>query len=161
MANPASVAETLSILAAKRAEWNAAISQLTSEQMVEPDVCGWWRVKDVIAHLGWYENQMVKMLQLRSLDTGTDGWDYPTDDRNDRIFQATRNDSLEMTIATEEATYQQLVQLIRGMSDDELSNAACFASMPPDWSAVELLRQNTWQHYADHLPDIQQHFSLR
>lgn len=151
---PTTVSEVIALLENARTEWNARINILTESQLTQPNVCGWWSVKDVVAHIGWYENQMAEMLERRSLDTGTDAWELPLDERNARIQEAFQDQSPEQVLTHELLTYIRLLEQIYALSDVELNDPAAFAEMPADWSALELLRQNTWQHYQEHLPDI-------
>jgi len=155
---PTTVSEMLSILQKTRQVWNAHISPLTDEQLLQPNVCGWWSVKDVIAHLYWYENQMVALLTYRSMEISSDWWNLPLDERNAIIEKYYKDVPLYEVISEEAATYGRLVELITAMRDEELHDASFFTDMPSDWSAGMLLDQNTWQHFTDHLVDIKAAF---
>jgi hypothetical protein len=48
-------------------EYETALASLTEAQMLQPRTCGDWTVKDVIAHVTWYEREMVGVLKQRAL----------------------------------------------------------------------------------------------
>ena len=154
MASPTTVKEMITTLKAARAEWDSTIQQLTPEQFVQPDVCGWWTVKDVIAHVGWFENQMVHMIAERSVNNASEWWLLPADDRNDNIYQTIKDKPLAEILKAERGSYAAMFDLIIAMQDDELSDPSKFEGMPPDWKPADIIAQNAWEHYAEHLKDI-------
>jgi hypothetical protein len=59
-----------------RAEWDRVLAEVRKEQMLEPGLPGGWSVKDVIAHVNWYEQEMVVLLETREL-AGSELWGLP------------------------------------------------------------------------------------
>ena len=49
-----------SILQAERRRWNALLAQVGMERMETPGVEGEWSVKELVAHLTWYEQGIVE-----------------------------------------------------------------------------------------------------
>ncbi|HEX5692552.1 MAG TPA: maleylpyruvate isomerase N-terminal domain-containing protein, partial [Roseiflexaceae bacterium] len=60
-------AKLLETLRRERAEWDALVAQVPRDRMTIPGVAGHWSVKDVIAHLTYYERWLADRLheQLR------------------------------------------------------------------------------------------------
>lgn len=46
------------------AAFNASYAGLTDEQLVQPGVTGDWSVKDILAHVSWWEEESLKHLPL-------------------------------------------------------------------------------------------------
>jgi HEPN domain-containing protein len=54
--------EFLSLLCSARAEWEEALNEVGEERMTQI-VYSEWTVKDLIAHVAWFVNQMVGVLK--------------------------------------------------------------------------------------------------
>lgn len=159
MTLPDSRTSIISMITNRRAEWDAVIEQLTEAQCLQPDVCGWWSVKDVIAHLSWYEQQMTQMTANHSMDTaGGDWWLLPMDERNDRIYQLYQGLSLAAVKTMAQESYAAMLAAMQQLEDADVTDPARFQGMPVDWIPAEIIAQNTWEHYADHLTDIRAAF---
>src|SRR5579884_1100926 len=52
---PMTGARLAGILKAERARWDALLAQVGADRMEEPGVEGAWSVKEIVAHLTWYE----------------------------------------------------------------------------------------------------------
>src|SRR4051812_25757537 len=89
-----SVTQFLEKLRAARTEWDALLQGISSAQMVELGAYGNWSVKDVVAHVTWYEREMVDLLRERRLD-GSDLWLLPHTERNEAIYRENRSRSLD------------------------------------------------------------------
>jgi hypothetical protein len=51
--------------------------------------------------------------------------------------------------------YEQLVEVLLSFSDEDLVNPEDFPGMPPDWQPGNIIAQNTFEHYQQHIPDVQ------
>jgi hypothetical protein len=133
-----------------RAAWEAALSEVGEGQMEESGAEGVWTVKDVIAHVAWFEREMVEMLRRRSLEASSDLWMRPAHERNAAIFEQNRDRSLQEVLAESRETFPELVREAEGLSDEELNDPGRFACMPEDWVPWKLIAENSYEHYRDH-----------
>ena len=133
-----------------RTKWDAAISHITSDDMLEPGFCGDWSLKDVIAHITWYEKEMIQVLEQRVF-AGSELWELPTDKRNAVIHEQTGEGTLEERLAEARQVFEHLVELMASLTDKELNDPASFPGMPPEWKPWQVLASNTYEHYEDHL----------
>ena len=62
-AEPMTSARSLSIMQAERAEWEALLARVEEARMTEPGIEGPWSVKDIVAHLTWYDHTLVEGAQ--------------------------------------------------------------------------------------------------
>jgi len=141
-------------LRTSRARWEAALARLDQSQMETPGKAGPWSVKDIIAHLIWFEREMVGLLNARAL-VGSALWNLPQDERNAAIYAENRHRSLYQVLAEAPKVYRQMLAGVEGLSDEELNDPKRFINMPEDWVPWEILAQNSYEHYDAHLPDIE------
>jgi hypothetical protein len=94
---------------------------------------------------------MLGVLQARAL-VGSPWWDLPLDQRNQAIYA--ENQARPLAEVRQEAAqvYEALLKAIEALEEEDLHDPARFPGMPPDWKPWELLANNTYEHYLDHLP---------
>jgi uncharacterized protein (TIGR03083 family) len=144
-------AQFLDLLRVSRAEWDALLARVPEDRMSAPGVAGGWSVKDVIAHITWHEREMLGVLQAHAL-VGSDLWDLPLDERNAIIYAQNRDRPLAEVLAESRAVYPQLLAAAQALTEADLTDPGRFANMPGDWVPWQLLAENTYTHYRDHIP---------
>jgi uncharacterized damage-inducible protein DinB len=137
------------ILKARKA-WDESIAGLTREEMVIPDFCAIWSVKDVIAHIAWYDRAMVEMLEAKEL-ADSPYWKMTLDERNAVIFEENKDRRLDDVVQEATDLFTMLVELLEGLTDDDLNDPRCFPGMPLEWRPWQVLASNTCEHYEAHL----------
>jgi hypothetical protein len=154
-------AELFKAIIEQRAEWDQMLGGLSDQQMVQPNVCGHWSVKDVIAHISWFEQQMEWMVTHHSLATPQgELWYLPTDERNEVIYQQYKDKSLPELMELAQSRYLRMLAAIKLLEDEDLTDASRYEGMPAEWLPADIIAQNTWQHYADHLVGIKSKFGM-
>ena len=66
--------ELISAISKARAEWEAVISPLDDDKILQAKTQGDWSLKDVIAHLTWHEKEMLGLIRAHAL-VGSELWD--------------------------------------------------------------------------------------
>jgi hypothetical protein len=135
--------------------WVSIIKQIDSAKLALPGVAGHWSVKDIIAHVTWYEREMIGLVKAHAL-VGSELWNLPTDERNAAIYEEIRDQPLEQVLEQSAQVHQQLLELLPILSDADLTNPGNFPHMPPDWQPQDIIAQNTHEHYQQHIPDLEQ-----
>ena len=139
----------LSEIRSYRREWDELVRKIEERGLTESTVTGKMTIKDIIAHISWYEDQIVKIISSKEL-TGSDLWDLTQDDRNEHLFQINKARSY-LEIKKESAeVFQDLVKQISALQNDELLDPSKYRNMPEDWSPAELVAENTFRHYRQH-----------
>ncbi len=136
-----------------RAEWERVLAEVDEDRMLEPGLPREWSVKDVIAHVNWYEREMVGLLKQRAL-MGSELWQLPTDERNVPIYEEGKDLPLDEVLAESNRLFERLWALVSELADEDLVDPSRFDQMPEDWEPWELLASNTYEHYLQHIPDI-------
>ena len=128
MPRPTSRMELLAAIDQERPALEAFLATLTSEQMVAPGVVGEWSVKDVLAHLveweqmvlGWYRAGLRG--ERPALPAPGYKWSE-TPALNQMIYEKHRNRPLVEIMAEFQASHQEIVEVIRALTNDDLFTA--------------------------------------
>jgi len=119
------------ILARIDAAWEAflpAFAGLTEEQASQTGVAGYYSVKDILAHLAWWENQTRQVVA-----SGKDG-PIDVEALNDKIYAENKDKSF--------------VELERNLIDIHAAARATFATAPG--LTEDDVKDDTWEHWDDH-----------
>jgi hypothetical protein len=112
-----------------------------------------WSVKDLIAHLTYWEQFAIDLIELSS-NGGEPVPDSDGDTINARVLAANYDRSLA-DIQSDFARSQQAFEtLVTRLSDAEL-NAMPRFKWDYNQTIGELLASESYQHYTDHVPDLQ------
>ena len=136
-----------------RAQWEAALAQVNEQRMLEPGVVGTWSVKDLIAHVSWYEREMVPIIHLH-LFTGSQWWMLSPDERNALIYQQNSQRPMQEIVHEGQRSYTDLLEAMHHLSDEDLNDPSHFKDMPEDWVPWQIFAANSFEHYQDHLPAL-------
>ena len=135
-----------------REQLDAALSHIDEERMPLIILHGEWSVKDLIGHLGFWEESVVLLLgNLRAGKTPEPIADI--DALNARVLSISRKQSLSEVRRHEKTAYQKILALIKDANDKELFNPTYFA-----WTEgrpfENYISDNTYGHYEEHLPEV-------
>lgn len=134
----------------QRAAFDARLSALPAGLLEQPPSPGRMSRKEEVYHIAWHEREMVGMLQARAL-TGSPWWDLPTDQRNAHIQAEAAELPLSAVLSYAEAAFRALLEALEALPEAALNDPASFANMPPEWIPGELIAQNTYEHYQEHI----------
>lgn len=138
---------------AGRAAWDALLAQLDPAQAETPDAEGSLSVKDLIAHVTWYEREMIGLIEARRL-AGSNLWSLSTNERNAVIFEQNHARQAQDILAEARDVGTRLIAAIDGLTDDDICRADHFAHMPQDWLPWQVIAGNTYDHYPAHIASI-------
>ena len=144
-----SIERFLATVRSSRTAFDEALAQVPDERMLEPGLTGPWSVKDEIAHITWFEQQMVLLVRAHAL-VGSDLWQLSPHERNDAIFREFRDHSLDEVRGESARVHGELLDLLATLADADLEDPARFPDMPSDWRPGDILAQNTHEHYDAH-----------
>jgi hypothetical protein len=160
---PMTAARLAGILQDERARWNALLAQVGPERMEAPGVEGTWSVKELVAHLTWYERAVVEgarqvastgsfdreSLQARSGLAG-----LSMDERNAVIAERSRARPAADVLAEAETVFGQLLGIVAAMPDELLNDSRLLglADDIPPWMRVA---NNSYSHYRVHEDALQ------
>lgn len=179
---PASKTDLLQSMEDGRREWEALLTQIGEQSMLEPGVEGVWSVKDIIVHIAGFEQYAVALLTdvLRAdalAQAALDEFyqqqldhyraqhaDFPAQldaldgDQTNTLFIAVRDqDTVHDVLQFEQQIYQQLLEATRALSETDLTD--------PDRAGgrtlLEILPNQSYGHYRMHIPAVRRWLDQR
>ena len=147
--------EVISRVMTARSRWNDIMARIDNDLMLKPGVEGDWSAKDILAHVMWYEREMVGMLRSRAL-VGSDLWALPLDERNAGVHEVTKNMTLEEVRAESARVFPELIKQLEALPEDAYGDASCFPGMPAEWEPWFVIAGNSFRHYPDHTESFRQ-----
>jgi hypothetical protein len=153
---PMTAARLAAILRRERAQWLTLLAKVGQERMGLPGVEGTWSVKQIVAHLTWYEGVIVEGAQ-QILSTGAfvrEGLrTLSMDERNVILAAQSQARPLEDILAESERVFGQLLAVVSGCPD-ELLNDPRRLGLPDDVAPWTLVANNSYAHYQEHAQAI-------
>ncbi len=139
---------TLRKIAGAWAEFEASYAGLGGEALLEPGVTGAWSVRDIIAHVTWWEEEALKHLPLvrdggrpprySATYGGIDAFNAMMTERRSGL-------SLAEVLAQQADVHERLVRYVREAPDELLASGTRFRRR---------LRLDTYGHYPKHAAAI-------
>ena len=133
--------------------WTAfkeSYAQLSEAQMTEPGVMDDWSVKDIIAHVTWWEAEALKHLPL--ISEGGRPRQYASqyggiDAFNALMLERTRDLALADVLHQQDETHRRLVAYLRRVAEEHFTRETRFRHR---------LRLDTYSHYPQHAKAIRE-----
>ena len=143
--------ELLEKIQSGRDELERVLFKVSEQQKLLIILHGEWSVKDLLGHLGFWENRIAELLEaLKAGNLPEPALDL--DRINAKSILEMRGKSLVEVEGFEKGAFQKVLEIVRKASDDELFDPGFF-TWTNGTSFQELISDNTWGHYVEHLPD--------
>lgn len=159
METPVDKIQLLEWITASRAELDAVIAPLTAAQMVAPGAEGALSVKDLLAHVSWWERRTLRALayaargeappKLAAEGEGEAGVNLV----NAETFAANRDRSLDDVRAEYAQSGRDLLAALEDYSEADLFDEEGFTRIL-EFPALYLIAGDTYLHYPDHVASI-------
>jgi hypothetical protein len=145
-------------LATERSHLIAAIAGLSEEQICRPGTMERQSIKDLLAHITFWDEVAIANLELmlngRSDDIVRPAGDEETSAWNDRELQHRRDLSLAEVIGQLESKRQQFISLMEQANDELLSSSIQIRWNMETLLAHQLVAEDTYEHDKEHAADI-------
>ena len=117
---------------------------LSDSQLTEPGVTGHWSVKDIVAHVTWWEEEALQHLPL--ILTGGRPPRYSIkyggiDAFNAQMTEQKRGLSLSAVLRQQEETHRRLIDYVQSAPEEQFTRETRFRRR---------LRLDTYSHYPKH-----------
>jgi hypothetical protein len=144
--------ELLERIRKDRAAFAALWSGLSDAQMTQrPGVQDDWSVKDLIAHIVWWENLMLE--NVVAVKNSSDyHMIYDIDAQNTEVFAAHQDDNLADVLAAFESNLAKLEEHIGALSDEQINNTRL-----PKYPLLDHIIGDTYGHYKAHWADLERY----
>jgi len=137
-----------------RREWDAWINKFQRADLNKQGAIADMSLKDLVAHISWYEDQMVNLLVEKVL-AGSPLWELGHAERNLAIFDLNKDRGIEEVLQESKNIYEKLNAEIRLLTDYQLNDPNAFGGMPEDWIPWMIIAGNTYEHYQQHIDDVE------
>ena len=141
--------QLLDKIQSERQLWDSLRSRINQTRMSERGIIGNWSVKDTIAHITWYDYEMVNLLKKKAL-IDSNLWNLSTDERNIIIFEKNHTSILQDVIVEANSVFQELILEVQALSQEDLKDPKLFQNMPETWIPWKVIASNTYEHYDHH-----------
>jgi DNA segregation ATPase FtsK/SpoIIIE-like protein len=152
---PTSLEETRERLIASRAAFASHWQGLTPAQMTHvPGPTPLWSVKDLIAHIIWWENYTLTQMVLvagGAPPASPSDWDT----LNERVRRSAESMTLDDVLADFANNEKRLLAALDGFTFEEIDMDLKYRGNP----IGALLAADTWGHYEEHEPDLAQYLA--
>ena len=132
-----------------RRRWDSIIESVIGKGLEIEPVNERWILKDVIAHISWYEKELLKALQRKTLADST-FWNTDVETRNSMIFDMTQNRTLNELLSESKEIYEQLLEEIKLISDADLNSEIYIRRKEGTRVTHDFIGGVTYWHWEDH-----------
>jgi hypothetical protein len=130
--------------------FQASYAGLSNSRLTEPGVTGDWSVKDLIAHVTWWEEEALRHLPLIIVGDRPPRYSVAyggIDAFNAMMAERKRDVSLSEVLTQQDDTHQRLIDFVQSVSEDHFTRETRFRHR---------LRLDTYSHYPIHTKAIQE-----
>ena len=148
MQNSERKAQLLDEIRQTHGELEDVFAPLTEAQMTQSGVNGEWSVKDMLAHVTWWEGHMLRTLRAGREELGPEGSnpDNLTQRKNAEVFAANRDRPLVEVRAEFDASYREVLATLEGWPAEALAQDETY----------EAIGWDTFKHYPQHTATIRE-----
>ena len=153
----------LETLCTRRGHWEALLTTVGEDHMIQPGVAGHWSVKNIVSHITAYERWLVDWLTAASQNTfpapsALDSADI--EERNRRVYELTHELPLHEVLSDACQNFIKLLKIIKALPDkyfDDPQSAEWF--MKPYWRQMKTIPEAvinlSADHYDEHIPALE------
>jgi hypothetical protein len=153
---PMTAARLGTILRAGRARWDALLVEVGPDRLDVPGVDGTWSIKQIVAHLTWYDGVVVEGARqlMRTGSYVREGLRaLSMDERNAILAGQSRTRPAPAVLAESERIFGQLLAVVAACPDDLLNDPRRLG-LPDDVAPWTLVANNSYAHYQQHAQAI-------
>ena len=157
MNNHMTIAHLLEVMSTARSNWEALVAEVGEARLTEPGVEGDWSLKDIIAHITYFETWAADNVMAFRLGEPRPQAEYQgleMDEENARIYERLRTKSLAQVLQESQASFQRSIEAVQGLRDEDLYDPAFTRVPDADWAVYDLVAGDTFEHYDDHSTSV-------
>ena len=154
MENALTQSALLNRLHSEYERFQTGLSCLTDEQMIQPQTIRAWSVKDLLAHLIAHEQRALQELRLALCGEHLAIDHTAVDIFNDGAVVASRPYPIEAVRRAWRRSFEEVVAAVEGLPASSFDPSHPI-TLALDDSIDGALANNTYDHYREHLADIE------
>jgi hypothetical protein len=146
-------AELLNKLKAARADLEAQLNSLTDDQLIHRIAPDSLSIKDLVAHITFWEQTMATNLRKIARGEHTHHISGDVDSINEQVFAANLTRPPGLIKAEFQRTHAELLEALNQLTDDDLNDDHRF-DFRDDKPLWEYIWGESGEHYGDHNGDL-------
>jgi hypothetical protein len=155
MASQMTVANLAAQIRATSTRMELLLAQLSVAEINQPGAVGVWSVKDVLAHIAFWERYAVSTIQSAARGEAPElGADDETERINASVVAQYYQRSLATVIADWQQAREELLDALENLSDAELNDPDRFP-WSEGRSLLDRIAGNSFDHEQEHIEQIQ------
>ncbi len=140
-----------------RSNWEALLAAVGEARLIEPGVEGDWSIKDIAAHIAYYESWAAACLEAIRHGERLPQAEFKglsIDERNAIIYERYRERQLADVLGDSRISFQRSIESVQGLHDEDLHDLEFTHKSGVDWTVHELIEGDTYEHYQDHIASV-------
>ncbi|MBK5111981.1 MAG: ClbS/DfsB family four-helix bundle protein [Candidatus Heimdallarchaeota archaeon] len=133
----------------RRKHWDSTVEAIVKKGLEKERISDKWFVKDSIAHITWYEKELLDALEKKSI-VESEFWNMSVKDRNEMIFNKTQEKSFDEILEDSRSTFDALLVKIESLSNEELCSDVYIRRKSDTRVTWDFIGGITFWHYEDH-----------
>lgn len=131
------------VMRAEHARLEALLANISDEQAVQPAAFGEWSVKDMLAHITFWEQRLIAYIEgaKESLVQPGEDEQVAIDRINAEVLATNRDRPLTEVRAAFDSSYQQVLRVAESLGAEELADPEMYG----------LFAGDTFEHYREHI----------
>ena len=157
MDNQLTATQLLEVMRTARSNWEALLAEVGEARLTEPGVEGDWSLKDIIAHITYYETRAAECVAAIRRGEPLPHSEYAgleVDERNARIYQRQRALPLVDVVRDSQLSFQRSLDAVQDLRDEDLYAVELTRAYGVEWVVHDLIEGDTYEHYQDHITPV-------
>ena len=143
----------------RRKHWDSLIKNIIKKGLDKEKISEKWYFKDVICHITWYDIEVLKALETKSI-AESKFWNVSISERNEMIFNDTQEFTLDEILEESKSVFSDLVNKIKELSDDDLNSEDYIKRKSDKRITWDFIGANNFWHFEDHEDALIERFDL-
>jgi hypothetical protein len=149
--------QLLEVMRTARSNWEALLAEAGEARLTEPGVEGDWSLKDIIAHITYFETWATDNVMAFRRGEPQPPAEYKgldVDEENARVYERLRARPLDQVLQESRISFQRSFAAVQGLRDENLYDPE-FTRVPnADFTVFSLVAGDTFEHYNDHSASV-------
>jgi hypothetical protein len=125
------------------------LALISDEQMTTPGVNGKWSIKDNIAHLTVWQQNIIEALQAIRQNTSVSlpSPETTEDELNEQYYQQHKDQPLDSVLAEFHETSKRFIEEVQATDEEDLRKRISWLNRRPVWGFIP---GNQYEHFQEH-----------
>ena len=157
MNNHLTTTQLLEVMRTARSNWEALLAEVGEARLTEPGVEGDWSLKDIIAHITYFETWATDNVMAFRRGEPRPQSEYKgleIDEENARLYERLRAKPLTQVLQESRISFQRSIDAVQGLRDEDLYDPEFTRASGADWAVFDFIEGDTFGHYNDHSASV-------